>query len=260
MKKLILFSIIMMFSSFLFAENKNSFYVVCAEWEGYTNSDGTGAYWEVIKKVFSSTGIKVKTKVYPWSRAEKMVKGKKADAIVGDYYYKEKDGKDFLYPKWHISVEDSLTIFYKKGTLKNLDKKGISSLKGKRVGWIRGYDFDKTLLNGINVKKKELSKIIQGLKMVTKGRIDVFLDYKTTITSEAKKSGFKIDKNKYGLEIIKPGNKLFVVFSNSERLKRIIKIFDTRMTQLAKSGEIDKIFIKWGLGSDKFGKDRFGKK
>ncbi len=95
--------------------------------------------------------------------------------------------------------------------------------------------------------------------MVEYGRVDAFVDYETSIKSVAQKNGIELGKE-YRIKVIKPGNKLFVAFSNSERSKKFIEIFDRRMTQLAETGEIDKIYIKWRLGSKKFGKSRYGKK
>ncbi len=138
-------------------------------------------------KVYEPLGIKVKTMVMPWKRAEVTVMNKMADALIGDYYYKYKEGKEYLYPKWHISIEDPIIAVFKKGTIKDWESKGIKSLVGKRVVWIRGYNFDKTLLNGIRVKKHEIAKHIQGLRMVDSGRMDVYSDYKYDTTRVGQK-------------------------------------------------------------------------
>ncbi len=263
MKKLLIFSVVlfgfvlMQFCP-VFADDIKTIYVVCDEWAGFTNKDGTGAYWEVVKAVYEPIGIKVKTKVMPWKRAEVTVVKKRADALLGDYYYKDKERREYLYPKWHISIEDPIIAIFKKGTIKDWESKGIKSLAGKRVVWIRGYNFDKTLLNGINVIKYEITKHIQGLSMLDIGRMDVFLDYIFDTTPVAKKAGIDLDKH-FEMKIVKSGDKLFVAFANTARSKKLIKIFDERITQLAESGEIEKIYLKWGQSEKKFGKERFGK-
>jgi polar amino acid transport system substrate-binding protein len=238
-----------------FATDVKEMTIICEEWKGYTNKDGTGVYWEVVKAVFEPAGIKVITKVAPWKRAEYMVKSKKVDAIVGDYYYKDRDGKDYVYPKWHLSVEDDITVLYKNGTVEGWEDKGVKSLAGKKVAWIRGYDFDKSILKDTGVTKSELTELGNGIQMLNAGRIDAIVDYKTIIVPEAKKVG--VDLSDFTLNVAQQGNKLFVVFANSDKAKALIKVFDERMGKLAQSGEVEAIYKKWGFGLKKFGKDRF---
>lgn len=229
--------------------------IVCEEWEGYTNKDGTGVYWEVLKAVFEPVGIKVTTKVAPWKRAEHMVKKKEVDAIAGDYYYKERDGKDYIYPQWHLSVEDDITVLFKKGAVEGWENTGVKALAGKKVAWIRGYDFDQSILKDVGVEKQELSKLGNGIKMLNADRMDAIVDYKATIIPEAKKAG--VDLSNFTVSVAQQGNKLYVVFSNTDKAKTLIKVFDEQMGKLAQSGEIEAIYKKWGFGPEKFGKDRF---
>ncbi len=238
-----------------YAENGDSTFVVCDEWYNYTNSDGTGAYWEILKLIYEPVGIKIKTKTMPWKRVLYSVKNKIADALVGDYY--QKNSAFYLYPNWHISVEDPVVAVFKKGIIKNWDSAGLKTLEGKKVVWIRGYDFDKTFLNGINVKKHEISTIAQGLNLIDIGRDDVFLDYKHHVQNEAKNLNINLD-NDFEIKRAKCGEKLYVVFSKTEKSEELIKIFDSRMSLLAEKGRIEKIYIKWGLKAEKFGKERFG--
>ncbi len=78
----------------LYSNETKVIHIVCDEWAGFTNKDGTSVYWEVVKAIYEPTGIRVKTKVMPWKRANYTVLNKKADAIVGDYYIKEQAGNE----------------------------------------------------------------------------------------------------------------------------------------------------------------------
>ncbi|MCP3944097.1 MAG: hypothetical protein GY710_21825 [Desulfobacteraceae bacterium] len=84
------------------------------------------------------------------------------------------------------------------------------------------------------------------------------MDYESNIRHEAKNLGIDLDKD-YEIKAAKRGSKLFVVFAKTKSSEKLIKIFDSRMTQLAESGEIEKIYLKWGLSAEKFGKERFDK-
>ncbi|MCP4024670.1 MAG: transporter substrate-binding domain-containing protein [Desulfobacteraceae bacterium] len=226
---------------------------------GYTNKDGSGAYWEVLKAIYEPMGIKVDTKTLPWARAVINIKARDSDALVGAYYHQDQDGKDYLYPKWHLSVEDNITAVYKKGAVFDWQAQGLKDLSGKRIGWIRGYDFDGGFLNHINIIKCELNNLSSGIKMLYLNRIDILLDYKASILLEAKK--LKIDLNKkMVVQVAKQGDKLFVAFANTDKSKSLIQIYDKQMDQLVESGEIEAIYEKWGFGKEKFGKDRYSYK
>ncbi len=229
-------------------------HVVCEEWSGYTNKDGTGSYWEIVKQVFEPVGIRVETQTMPWKRAKFLVREKHVDALVGDYY--DPVAKDFYYPKWHISVEDPVVAFFKKGRFENWDSEGISILADKRVVWIRGYDYHLHFLQGISVQKHEIASLDQGLKLVKIDRDDALLDYEISIRQEAEKLKMNIDDD-YVMKVANPGNKLYVVFAKTVRSKRLLRIFDERMEKLAESGEIEAIYMKWGFKPEKFGMTTF---
>ncbi len=255
MKKILI--LILVFIGFppAIAEDINSISVACEEWHNTTNRDGTGVYWEILKKVYEPVGIEVKTRIMPWKRAKHAVRDKWVDALVGEYY--EANSSDFFYPEWHITVEYPVVAVFKKGKIKNWDRLGLRSLEGRRTLWIRGYDFDTVFLKGINVIKHEIILDSQGLRLLDIGRGDVFLDYEAHVRHEATKLNIDLD-NDYEVKMAKPGSKLYVVFSRTEKSKELIRIFDSRMTQLSESGDIEKIYAKWGLRAEKFGKEMFG--
>lgn len=252
------FSVFIALSGPVFAQDIHTIDAVCAQWSGYTHKDGTGAYWEVLKAVFEPAGITVNTRVMPWKRAKITVEAKKADVLIGDYYSQSEDGVRFLYPRWHISVEDPVIAVFQKRAGIRWDKKGIASLSGRSVGWIKGYGFEQTLFSDVRVSAYEVPSTISGLKMLKADRIHALLDYESEIRVAAEK--IKLDlSRRYVAKIAKSGSRLFAVFSNTERSESLVRIFDTRMTILAKSGKIEAIYEKWGHGKDKFGRERYHK-
>lgn len=256
MNKILIFILILLSTTFssVFATDIDSVTFVCEEWPNTTNKDGTGVYWEILKLVYEPIGIKVKTQIMLWKRAKWEVKLGRVDGLVGEYY--KKDDPDHLYPKWHITIEYPIVAVYKKGRFKDWKSKGLKSLSESRAVWIRGYDFDSVVLKNINVKKQEVNDDIQAMRLIASGRHDVYLDYESHIRSVSKELKIDLDKD-YEIRKVKTGSKLFVIFDKSEKAKKLIKIFDERMSSLAKSGEIEKIYTKWGVSPKKFGKERF---
>jgi len=243
-------------SSSLSGAEITSIKVVSEEWESFTNSDGTGAYWEVVKAIYEPIGIKVNIETAPWKRAVFVTINKSVDAVVGNYYFPEQDGVGFLYPKWHISVEEPIFAFYKKNTNLDQEQNIIQALSGKRLGWVRGYDYQNTLFSGLDVNYHEVNKVKQGLQMVKLNRLDAFINYESQLIKNAEISGLNYSQE-YSMKPITLKFKLFVSFSNTARSKELIRIFDERMTVLNKTNEVQKIYEKWGLGPNKQGLDLY---
>lgn len=257
MKKLILaiFSLFLLYQPILSSEIKK-LDIACPEWEGYTNKDGTGAYWEVVKTVFEPAGIKVKVKIVPWNRALYLMKSKSIDALVGDYYYPEKAGKEYLYPRWHLSVEDSIVTVFKTNKFPNWNSEKAGIFENHTIGWIRGYGFEKTIFKMIKIKHNEISKLASGLKMLDNDRIDAIVDYRSTILPAAKDAKINLDRG-YQIKTIQLGSLLYVIFSNTARSRTLLRIWDNRMDKLVKNGKIKQIYGKWGHGEEKFGMERY---
>ncbi len=232
-----------------------SIHLVCDLWPGYTNQDGTGAYWEVVKAVFEPAGIVVTARTMPWKRAEMMVTHQMADAIVGDYYSPELDEKTHLYPQWHISVEDPIVVIFKQGRFPQWSTQGVLCFDGQTVGWIRGYGFDSQKWWPVNAEIHEVTTVHAGLEMLLRDRLDALVDYRSTIIAESKKTG--LDITTYEIKTVKQGEKLFLKFSNTPRSRDLIHIFDQRMEKLSASGAIEEIYEKWGHPPEKFGKKRY---
>jgi polar amino acid transport system substrate-binding protein len=217
--------------------------LITSEWPGYTNKDGTGLYFDVLKAVYEPEGIQIKFELVPWKRAQAMVK-KTADAIVGETIMPE---EDYLYPKWPIDVEEVTAIFKKA---KVAEWKGEASLENKTVSWIRGYDFQMYL--HVNLKVLEVDSVQSGLLMLDKDRMDFLIDYIDGIEEEAQNIQKTVDHNfdlaQYQMEPLRLGAKVYVAFVNSARGKKLVEIFDRRMAQLYESGVLDtmyKNFTQW---------------
>jgi polar amino acid transport system substrate-binding protein len=246
MRGSILGMLLMLAPPLLAAESIKEIRVVSAEWKDYTNRDGTGAYWEAVKAIYEPMGIKVKTTVLPWKRATSIVLDKQSDAVVGEYFSKD---MGYLYPTCRISIEAPVVACFKKGLVPNW--KGHASMVGRTVGWIRGYEFQRWLKTKVN--HYALDDLEQGLWMLALGRIDFLLDYEADIRREAK--DLQLDPNAFQMEAVVQGNRLYVAFAPTTRSKKLIQIFDARMPQLIASGELKKIYTKWGLRGDEFGCD-----
>lgn len=220
------------FSGPLMAEVKHVM-AVSEEWEDGTNADGSGFYWDLLKLVYEPMGISVETATMPYARAVKMVELNKADLWVGSYASEE----DFaLYPRSAFDA-DIVTGIYQKGSLDATQ--GQKSLEGKKVGWIRGYDYDQYL--DVKVTYEEVKNRKSAILMIQKGRLDVLLDAKTEIENTIKNENIDmadLESTKL-LEL-----KLYMAYSSGDKGKKLANIWDDRMKALHENGELKTFYQK----------------
>lgn len=236
MKKLFLscLALLVLFSTQLHASDAISQITILSEgWEGATHEDGSGFYWDLCRLIYEPKGIKVNYKVMPYKRTVEQVRNKQGDAWLGSYA----NEVDFpIYPKWHYD-SDIVTALFKKNTVKKWA--GEASLKGKKVGWIRGYAYDNYL--EVAVEKRELNSRGSALAMLQKGRIDFFVDADVEIEDVITKK--KFDTTDYQMETVLTLH-LYLAFANTSRGKKLAEIWDQRIMELHKSGKLKALYEK----------------
>jgi len=233
----ILFLIIFFFFS-VFGEDIKTIQIVTPEWEGQTNKDGTGLFFEIVRSIYEPVGIKMKFRFVPWKRAVYMIESCKADAILDAYL--QNVSEKMIIPKYPIVKEYNVALF-KKDKIKKWE--GVKSLDGLRLLWIRGYDFHKNpLMKDMNLKWEEIDDYDTAWKMLNMERTDVYLDAFVDVRSFIKKN--KVDMTPYQMEFIF-GEIGYMAFSKSEKSEKLTAIYDKRIIELFKSGELKNIFKKW---------------
>ncbi len=219
--------------------------IATPSWEGQTNRDGTGLFFEIVRKVYEPAGIKMEHKIVPWKRAEKMVISSRADAML---CVASQNIGNQLAPKYPMYVDYTACVF-KKNEIK--EWKGLETLNGKTTVWLRGYDFHKNPhMKEVKLKKwYEIDGCDQAWSMMGKTRADVYIDAFVVIQSYTKAN--KIDMSSYQMETLW-GENMYMAFANSERSKKLIEVYDKRIIELLRSGELKRLFEKW---NDKFTPD-----
>ena len=224
----------------------NSFSVLAKEkvvllampyYEGYTNPDGTGVYWDLFKDIYKKHGYTVKTQNFPYTRTIFFVQNKQADIVTGAYY-KEFDKALFPKKKLNFDIDIVSAVFLKSFKNKKLR---TSDLINKRVGWPRGYRYDLYLPK--LKKPQHLTNSLYAINMIKMGRLDYFLDSNTEIDLALN----KIDPKRKILrtqEILRLY--LYPAFSDSKKGRTLLKIYETELPKIEKSGKLKKYFDKYG--------------
>ena len=205
--------------------------LVSEQWLDYTNADGSGAAWDVLRKVFEPAGIRVLTSSAPYSRAMGLVKRGEADAWVGAY---REEKSDYLYPRWHFDLDH----IYALGLASEPVPK-LGNLSQFRLAWVRGYDFH-NYLPGIG-SFREVQRREGILSMLEHGRVDFYIDAETEVNFVLGQSSEpKRFRSTHIAEL-----PLYLAFADNDAGHALREVFDRRMGELVRSGELQPIFERW---------------
>lgn len=214
-----------------------SFSVVAPVWDEFTNTDGTGLYWEVLRAIYEPANITVKTANVPWHRGMKMVtKYRVYNAIVGEDKSTE---EDVLFTDYAIDVEYSSVLSL---STRNLDWNGPSSLSGKNVGWMKDYNLIEPEDRDFSLH--EYRTVEQGLEMLESGALDYMIEEWDEIAEVV--ADTKREMTTYRMDEMPEGSDVFVVFASGSISEALIKVYNENLPIIYKSGQLNAIYEKWG--------------
>lgn len=205
--------------------------VVSEAWEGYTNADGTGLAWDILRKVYEPLGIQLQFEIVPYTRSVGLVLKGQADAWVGSY---PDEVDNAVFPRWHYD-RDSI---YALGLVSS-PRPSIETLGNFKLIWMRAYDYQNQLPNATRYHEIQRRDVV--LEMLKIGRADFYLDDLTEVNGVLKKA---LEPQNYQLTLLY-SLKNYLGFSPNERGRQLAAQFDQRMDSLVTSGELKPIFQRW---------------
>ncbi|HGM5578540.1 TPA: substrate-binding periplasmic protein [Pseudomonas putida] len=205
--------------------------LVSEAWIDYTNADGTGVAWDVLRKVFEPAGVKVVVQSAPYSRAVGLVKRGEADAWVGSY---KEENDDNFYPRWHFDMDH----IYALG-LASKPVPTLNSIGEYRLAWVRGYDYQNYLPEVKNFREIQRREGI--LPMLEHDRVDFYIDAETEVDYVLNQSSQPGSFRRTHIAELP----LYLAFTHNDQGKALRDLFDQRMEKLVRSGELKAIFEHW---------------
>lgn len=200
-------------------------------WQDYTDVDGRGMAWDVLRKVFEPAGVKVIAISVPYSRAVGLVKRAEADAWVGSY---EQESGDYLYPR-NAFDQDHI---YALGLASN-PPPTPATLGQYKLSWVRGYEYQQYLPN---VKEfREVQRRDGILPMLERKRVDLYIDAQTEVDYVYNQASDPARFRRTHIAELP----LYLAFAKTEQARGLKELFDRRMDELIASGELREIFARW---------------
>ncbi|WP_440876560.1 hypothetical protein [Thalassotalea sp. PLHSN55] len=194
------------------------------DWEGYTHQDGSGIYFDLMRKIYPEQ--KLIYQIEPFNRVKQGYKQGKVDVILGVY---PNEIQSKVLPKWPIDLEDPVVAFYDS---RKINFNHISDIERYSVSWVRGYDFDQYL--PIKTSQYDVDHPSVGFKLLLNNRVDAFIDYaynRPKGTPDYIKS----------FELL-PARKVYAAFQSNIRGKKLAAQFDVEIEKLMASGELAAIY------------------
>lgn len=150
-------------------------HLVANYWEPYTGQDlpQQGLASEVVATTLRRAGYQVDITIMPWSRVLTTVYQHKADGVVAIWSTSERRGK-LLFSDSYLS--NQLFILHMPGRLENATE--FRHLNGARIGIGRDYEYSDEFLSQKNFQIEPVSRTIQNLLKLTRGRVDGVLEDK----------------------------------------------------------------------------------
>ena len=126
---------------------------------------------ELARAAYATQGYSLEVAVVPWARAERGVQEGRYDLLLNVWMTEpRKDHLTFTQP----FATNEIKFIKRKGDPFEFD--GLESLRGKRVGVIRGYGYDEAFLHSRLFEREEVSELMENVRKLLAGRIDLTLE------------------------------------------------------------------------------------
>jgi polar amino acid transport system substrate-binding protein len=229
-------------------------------WPPYIGEELCNKGWvfQFTVALLASKGYQVNINFYPWARAVKLVEQGRIDVLFPEYFI-EKTAPSDHYPKKNrrelLSLSNKfpgggLALLQRKGSDFNLDK-GLSVLKGRIIGVVRGYqntpEFD-AMMDAKVFSVVEAVDEWQLIELLTSKRVEFIVGDPKVFTFTINDSPLTPKQKQQLLnkiESVKPSLDYkplyFAVSKKSPQAEQVMKDINIAIAQFKKSGETERL-------------------
>lgn len=203
-----------------------------------------GLSLEIVRAAFKTQGYEVTMHYVPWARAETGVKAGTYD-ILPNVWYTEARAKELLFG---ASFATNVIKFIKlKGD--PFVFKGLESLKGKRVGTVRGYGYGDAFNTSPLFVREDVADVVTNVKKLLRKRIDLTLEDEIVARSFINKEDSRILNEIAFTNESLSSNTLHVAAGlKNPRSREFIDAFNRGVATIKSDGTLKTILMKYGMG------------
>lgn len=130
---------------------------------------------EIIRAAYKTQGYALQLEIMPWARAEKGVKEGRYDVLLNVWRTQARAQELLFSTPYAVSKIKFIKL---KGD--PFEYTGLDSLKGKRIGTVRGYGYGDAFSRSTLFSKDEVNEVSLNLKKLILKRIDLTLEDEIT--------------------------------------------------------------------------------
>ncbi len=202
-----------------------------------------GLAMEIIQAAYKTQGHQVTLVYMPWARAEASVAAGTYD-LLPDVWHTDARAHIFLFSKPYASS----SIRFIKRRADGFEYTGLNSLRGKKVGVVRGYGYGAAFAESAGFVREPATDLMDNLHKLLYQRIDLTLEdeivARATIAAEDPSTLAQ-------LEFVGPplsSNPLHISASlRNPRHREIVKAFNRGLAVIRANGTLKEIFKKYSL-------------
>jgi len=213
------------------------------------DSKKSGYINDIIRQVFKNSPYQLQIKIYPWSRAIRLVQNGEADALLAPAKI---EAPGLIYPNYEVGLQ-RMCFFTKEGS--TFQYTGVNSLAGMKIGILQDGSISKPLTKYVENNPNQFSYmpynksyLQQSIGKLLIGRIDTFLfTYNSTIHALRRMKS---------AELVRVAGcdyraKVYIAFTPAKDstvdIIKLQKYFDQKMAMLINSPKLHKIMHSYGL-------------
>ncbi|MBF0468110.1 MAG: transporter substrate-binding domain-containing protein [Desulfamplus sp.] len=210
---------------------------------GSDSANLQGYSWDILRESFHAEGYTIKLSVYPWKRAVYDTEAGIEDVVFPMIKSQERE-VNFYFSRESVDQVNFLVYVPLDSTI---EWNGIESLDGLTIGQVRGWNLGSQWSKNSKIKKDDMTKIIQGFKMLDMGRISGFAGYEINFDYALKNEKWNTKYKK--LPSFDASIEYVAGVKTNPRVPDILNAFDLGKRKIVENKTFDRISQKWGVGN-----------
>lgn len=249
-------------SGYLFStpNSNQTIHVVTLDWPPYIGNKlcNKGWVYQFSTAILHSAGYSAYIEFVPWARAVRSVELGKADVLMPEYYIEDTAPSDYIEGKTRRKLL-GLSNSFEGGNIGFLKRKGepdrfngnLKSLKGSRIGVVRGYqntpEFDAMMDNNEFIIINAVDDL-QLVKLLAAKRVDLIIGDPAVLLYSVKYAALPDSEKQTLLSAIEPESKAiqynplyFAISKKTPNWLTVLEDINTALYKFKNSGETQRM-------------------
>ncbi len=200
---------------------------------------------ELVRAAYATQGYKVELAVVPWARAENGVREGRYDVLLNTWMTgKRKEYLIFSQP----FASNEIKFIKRRGD--PFEFTGLESLKGKRIGVIRGYGYEEAFISSTLFVREDVTGLMENIHKLLAKRIDLTLEDVIVAQAVLAADDATLLGRVQFVEKSLSVNPLYLTSGRSNpRGQELIDAFDRGLARIKADGTYQKIMKRYGIRS-----------